>query len=92
MELQTIRYAEMISAVTLDKLIATYERYLHTDNAERDATEILQESLSWDELNEERFAQDVKFVLASAEFSKELTNRSCGSINLNWIYVVRMQP
>lgn len=73
MELQAIRYASMISTLTFSKLVTIYERYLADNNIEADATENLLEFLEWNEPNEEQFAQEVKIILASAEFSKELT-------------------
>lgn len=73
MELQAIRYASMISTLTFTKLVAIYERYLTDNNIEADATENLLEFLEWNEPDEEQFAQEVKIILASAEFSKELT-------------------
>ena len=73
MELQAIRYAAMISTLTFDKLGTIYERYLNDNGIEQDATESLLEFLDWNEPDEEQFGQEVKIVLASAEFSKELT-------------------
>lgn len=73
MELQSIRYAAMISTLTFDKLVPIYEQYLRKNNEEADAADRLLEFLGWDEVDEESFAQQIKIVLASAEFSKELT-------------------
>lgn len=73
MELQAIRYAAMISTLTFDKLVTNYERYLSDNNIDQDATESLLEFLDWNEPDEEQFGQEVKIVLASAEYSKELT-------------------
>ena len=93
MELQAIRYAAMISALTLNKLIATYEKHLQADKDERDATQILLDFLDWNELDEEQFAREVKIVLVSAEFSKELTTSVMwlNEFRLD-IRCVRMQP
>src|SRR5688572_26017287 len=73
MELQAIRYAAMISTLTFQKLVAIYERYLEDNSIDKDAAESLLEFLDWSEPDEELFGQEVKIVLASAEFSKELT-------------------
>jgi len=73
MELQAIRYAAMISTLTFEKLAAIYERYLADNRIDKDATESLLEFLDWTEPDEELFGQEVKIVLASAEFSKEVT-------------------
>ncbi len=53
--------------------MAIYERYLADNGINKDATESLLEFLDWTEPDEELFGQEVKIVLASAEFSKELT-------------------
>ncbi|MEO8313356.1 MAG: hypothetical protein ABI645_01050 [Pseudomonadota bacterium] len=73
MELQAIRYASMVSTLTFSSLIPIYENFLAANKIEKDATKSLLEFLEWTEPNEDEFAQDVKIVLASAEFSKELT-------------------
>lgn len=73
MELQALRYAAMVSALTFDKVVDVFEKYLAERGLEYDAeTEIL-DFLNWTELNQDDFAQDVRVVLASADFSKELT-------------------
>ena len=73
MELQAVRYAAMISTLTFDKLVKIYEQYLRDNGIKSDAAESLLEFLEWSEPDEEQFGQEVRIVLASAEFSKELT-------------------
>ena len=73
MELQAIRYAAMISTLTFDRLVTIYEEYMSRNDVEKDARDGLLEFLRWDNPEEERFGQKVRIVLASAEFSKELT-------------------
>lgn len=73
MELQGIRYAAMVSVLTFDDAVNTYEQYLTALGSEDDAREKLLEFLDWEEADEDQFAQDVRVVLASADFSKELT-------------------
>ena len=73
MELQALRYASMISTLTFSKLVQIYEKYLKARNIELDAEKTLLSFLGWEEPDEDNFAQEVKIVLASAEFSKELT-------------------
>ena len=73
MDLQSIRYAAMISTLTFDKLVTIYKQYLSDNGIELDAAEKLLEFLDWSEPAEEEFGQEVRIVLASAEFSKELT-------------------
>ncbi|KLU02312.1 hypothetical protein RISK_005378 [Rhodopirellula islandica] len=73
MELQAIRYAAMISTMTFNKVVEIYERYLQRIGEDLDPKASLLEFLDWESVDEEAFAQDVRIVLASAEFSKELT-------------------
>lgn len=73
MELQAIRYAAMVSAMTFDKAAEVYAEYLNRAGASTDARTAILEFLEWEEPDEDRFAQDVRIVLVSAEFSRELT-------------------
>jgi hypothetical protein len=73
MELQALRYAAMVSPMTFDEAVKTYADYLSkSDNAE-DAEQRMLDFLDWNEKDDESFAQDVRIVLVSAEFSKEIT-------------------
>lgn len=72
MELQALRYAAMISTLTFDKLVETYGSYLRKNGNETNPEEDLLEFLGWEDQNEGEFAQEVRIVLASAEFSREL--------------------
>lgn len=94
MDLQSIRYAAMISTMTFDRLVSVYDRYIQSNELGIDAEESLLEFLNWSEPDEENFAQAVNIVLASAEFSKELTT-SVAWLNDAYgmqIRCVRMQP
>ena len=73
MELQALRYAAMIYALSFDKLVSVHTDYLVKNEIQEDAKTNLLKFLEWDEPDEERFAQEVKIVLISAEFSRELT-------------------
>ncbi|WP_289097939.1 hypothetical protein [uncultured Pseudoalteromonas sp.] len=73
MELQAVRYAAMVSTLTFDRLVDIYADYIKANDFELDAEASLLEFLGWDEKEEDEFAQEVKIVLASAEFSLELT-------------------
>jgi hypothetical protein len=74
MELQAIRYAAMVSKMTFPQLISTYESYLKSiGESTEDAQNRILQFLEWDEPQEDKFAQDVRIVLASPNFSKELT-------------------
>lgn len=74
MDLQSIRYAAMVSKMKFDKAVEVFGRYLQQlGRSSDDARSKILEFLEWDEAREESFAQDVRIVLASAEFSKEVT-------------------
>ncbi|MEX0803661.1 MAG: hypothetical protein WD688_10150 [Candidatus Binatia bacterium] len=73
MELQALRYAAMISTMTFDKVVDAYGNYLEKLGREGDARSLVLDFLEWDEPNDEEFAQDVRIILVSAEFSKEIT-------------------
>lgn len=73
MELQAIRYAAMISTMTFQKAVEVYADFLRRIGSDTDAQASLLNFLEWEEADEDRFAQDVRIVLVSAEFSKELT-------------------
>lgn len=74
MELQALRYAAMVSAMTFDQMVEAYSRTRAGDATDIDSarSEIL-EFLDWDEVYEDDFPSDVRIILAAAEFSKELT-------------------
>jgi predicted transport protein len=73
MELQAIRYAAMVSAMTFERAVEVYAAYLQAIGSNLDPRHSILEFLEWEEANEDQFAQDVRIVLVSAEFSKELT-------------------
>ena len=94
MELQAIRYAAMVSTMTFDQAVNVFGRYLaQTGRADTDARTELLDFLGWEEPDEDAFAQDVRIVLASAEFSRELTTSVLWLIDrgIN-VRCVRLQP
>lgn len=74
MELQSIRYAAMISNMTFSKAVRAFKKYAekHDLEIENPEEEILH-FLEWDEPREEQFGQDIRIILVSADFSKEIT-------------------
>lgn len=74
MELQAIRYSAMISTMTFEQVIEAHKRFLLSVGSDEDAQQRVLDFLGWDEADEDSFAQDVRIILASAEFSKELTS------------------
>ncbi|WP_158728433.1 MULTISPECIES: hypothetical protein [unclassified Flavobacterium] len=73
MELQALRYASMVSTMNFEKCILIYQNYIDNRGLGIDAKEDLLNFLSWESPLEEDFASNIKIVLASADFSKELT-------------------
>ena len=74
MDLQALRYAAMISTMTFDQVVDTFSTFLSKlGRGDESAEELLLKHLGWDEPDEEAFAQDVRVILAAADFSKELT-------------------
>jgi hypothetical protein len=75
MELQSIRYAAMVSKLTFERATDIFAKYLKKiGRNDKDARAVLLEFLEWDEPDDDHFAQDTRIVLASAEFSQELTS------------------
>src|SRR5208282_23014 len=73
MELQAIRYAAMVSTMTFDKAVDVYTNFLRKTGSTTDARKSLLGFLDWQVSGDGQFAQDVRIVLVSAAFSKELT-------------------
>lgn len=74
MELQAIRYAAMVSTMTFDQAAEAYDRHLRELGREDAiARSELLAFLGWEEPDDDRFGQEVKIVLAAAEFGRELT-------------------
>ncbi|MCH9034325.1 MAG: hypothetical protein IID42_07455 [Planctomycetes bacterium] len=73
MDLQAIRYAAMVSAMTFDQAVDAHGHFLGRRNVKDDPQARILAHLGWEKPEEDAFAQDVRIVLASAGFSKELT-------------------
>lgn len=74
MELQALRYAAMISAMTFDQLVDVYARHRDKFSPDTDAARAaILEFLGWDAADEEQVVADTRIILAAADFSKELT-------------------
>ena len=69
MELQALRYAAMVSSMTFQQAGQTLSRI----GSSVDAEGHLLEFLGWVTPCEESFAQDVRIVSVSSDFSRELT-------------------
>jgi hypothetical protein len=74
MELQAIRYAAMVSAMTFEQAVQVYANLLRREGSDpEEAQASILSFLEWGEPDEDRFAQDVRIILVAADFSKELT-------------------
>ncbi len=73
MDLQSLRYAAMVSTLTFKRAVEIFQKHLDIAGREQNAETQLLNFLGWDEPQEDDFAVDVRIVLVSADFSKELT-------------------
>ncbi|MEI8229457.1 MAG: DUF4268 domain-containing protein, partial [Planctomycetota bacterium] len=74
MELQAIRYASMVSAMTFERAVQIHGEFLRRiGQPPEEAQARLLEFLGWGEPDEDTFAEDVRIVLVSENFGKELT-------------------
>jgi len=71
-DLQAIRYAAMIQLMTFKDAVNAHAAYLKKNADE--AEQAILHFLKWETPQEEEFAQDVRIILVSAEFSKEVTS------------------
>lgn len=75
MELQALRYAAMVSTMTFQQVVDAHERYLkRLCISEADPKSRILEFLSWSDSQPHELTSDIRIVLVSAEFSKELTS------------------
>ncbi len=76
MELQALSYAAMISKMTAERAVEVFESYREkrglTGSAEAELLGFLEVD-GLDQIEEEGFGEDVRIVLVSADFSRELT-------------------
>lgn len=70
MDLQAIRYASMVSTLTFIRAVDIFNKYLLEIESDLNAEEELSNFLG---NNIENFASDVRIILVSSDFSKELT-------------------
>lgn len=73
MELQALRYAAMVSTLTFSQAVEVFGDYLRRRTDDRAPEQTILDFLGWEEAQEDDFAADVRIVLASAEFSREIT-------------------
>lgn len=74
MDLQAIRYASMVSTMTMERAVEIHSSYLsHIGGPCSEAETLILEFLGWEARDEDRFADDVRILLVSEDFGKELT-------------------
>lgn len=74
MDLQALRYASMVSTMTYDQAVTAFSGYLkNLGDDPQTAEERILKFLQWDTPDHDAFAQDVRIILTSADFSLEIT-------------------
>ncbi|WP_234197350.1 DUF4268 domain-containing protein [Pseudacidovorax sp. NFM-22] len=73
MDLQAIRYAAMVSSMTLDQAIAARHETLGTEETVEEARTSVLEFLGLDSVDEAELTGEVRIILAAADFSQEIT-------------------
>ena len=74
MELQAVRYASMISSMTFEQAVRVHGAFLtQMGESPEEAQARILDFLDWDEPDEESFGDDVRIILVSEDFGKELT-------------------
>lgn len=73
MELQALRYAAMVSSMTLEQAVAARARSLGGDGARARAEAEVLEFLELESLDETELTDEVRVVLVAADFSAEIT-------------------
>jgi hypothetical protein len=77
MELQALRYAAMVSVMTFEELVTTYARFRQqTGKGDNERDEARAELLDWiDDIEDDEpvLSREVGIILASANFSQEIT-------------------
>lgn len=73
MELQSIRYAAMVSSLTLDQAIIAHAQAIGGNDAEGSARSAVLDFLELDSVEDAELTGEVRIILASADFSPEVT-------------------
>lgn len=73
MELQALRYAAMVSTMTFEQAVRAHDAYRGRRGLDGDAQEAILDFLGWAAPEAGKFADDVRIVLVSADFSREMT-------------------
>jgi len=74
MELQAVRYAAMVSQMTFVEAADCYQKYLDKENSTINAAQEILIFCEKEERDIAHFNENVRIILISADFSKEITN------------------
>lgn len=93
LELQAVRHAAMLSAMTFDEVTGIFSRHLEAIGIEDSARDLLLAFLGWPSPDGHHFARDVRIVLAAAEFPRDAM-RSVLWLNTRGLDIrcVRLRP
>jgi hypothetical protein len=72
-DLQALRYAAMVSRMRFDQAVEAHSTFLKQLGKDNDARKEILDFLEWEENYEDKFANKVRIILVSADFSTELT-------------------
>lgn len=93
MELQSLRYAAMVSTLTFPHAVSLFKEHLMEMNSDKNAESELLKFLKWSEVREDDFGQDVRIILVSSDFDKEITSSVLWLNNRNIdIRCIRLSP
>ena len=73
MDLQALRYAAMVSTLTFENVVESHEGYLRRNGHDDNARDAILQFLGVEDTQELALGDDVRIVLVSADFSRELT-------------------
>jgi hypothetical protein len=73
MELQALRYAAMVSALTFDRVVEILAIHLEATGKSGEAERILLAHLGWESAADGEIAERVRMVLVAGDFSQEIT-------------------
>jgi len=73
-ELQALRYAAIVSTMSFEQAVEAHAAYLQKTGSTEDARRAILDFLEWEESTDGDFARDVRLILVSSDFSKEITS------------------
>jgi hypothetical protein len=82
-DLQALRYAAMVSQMTFEEAVDTYKAYLAKRGRAEDAEKSLLDFLGWAEPTAGHFGEEVRIILAAADFSPTWLAANCARSSLN---------